>query len=314
MKILVTGGSGFIGSNFINLLQSKGADVLNVDLVNNNNCNTKICDVRDSISFSAIVNKYSPRYIVHLAARTDLDGNQLTDYDTNILGVEVVCEASLSCSSVKKTIFASSMLVCQVGYVPKNICDFNATTLYGQSKVEGEHIVRKLYSGGNYAIFRPTSIWGPGFKEPYRNFFDMVLSGRYFDMQSSVGKTYGYIENSVNQIYNLMLSNEDYSKELIYIGDEKVYNISEWALKIAHFSNIKKPYSLPMFMFYFAAKFGDMLSIFNIRFPLTSFRLKNMTTENLLDCSLANELHSSKYISFDECIEKTLIWMSEDEK
>jgi nucleoside-diphosphate-sugar epimerase len=83
-KILVTGGSGFIGTNLIEKLDKDGHDILNIDLVK-----PKIsfqlkfwikADINSFNSLNQIITNFGPDYIVHLAARTDLDGISLEDY------------------------------------------------------------------------------------------------------------------------------------------------------------------------------------------------------------------------------------------
>ena len=69
---------------------------------------------------------------------------------------------SIGLNELKKIIIASSMLVCELGYSPKNFNDYKPNTLYGESKVLTEKIVKKFKN--SWTIVRPTSIWGPWFE------------------------------------------------------------------------------------------------------------------------------------------------------
>ena len=122
------------------------------------------------------MHEFQPEYIIHLAARTDLNGKSVSDYSANIEGVENMVKISNSLASLKRVIYASSRLVCKIGYQPKSYNDFCPTTFYGESKMIGEMIVRNYTkSFYSWSIVRPTSIWGPWFDVPYRNFSMQLL-------------------------------------------------------------------------------------------------------------------------------------------
>lgn len=202
------------------------------------------------------------------------------------------------------------MLVCHTGYYPKNQFDYAPNTLYGESKVETEKIVWDNKPQCDWAIIRPTSIWGPWFGVPYRNFFDMVISRKYFHIgRKSCTKTYGYVGNAVYQIEQILFHetlNED--QKVFYIGDNPPTNIEIWANEIAAELNfdIKR---VPFWMLKIAAYFGDLLKLFNITFPMTSFRLKNMTTDNTIDLSETYKIAPNPPCSRIDGIKATLQWL-----
>ena len=202
------------------------------------------------------------------------------------------------------------MLVCHTGYYPKDQFDYAPNTLYGESKVETEKIVWDNKPQCDWAIIRPTSIWGPWFGVPYRNFFDMVISRKYFHIgRKSCTKTYGYVGNAVYQIEQILFHetlNED--QKVFYIGDNPPTNIETWANEIAAElnSNIKR---VPFWMLKTAAYFGDLLKLFNITFPMTSFRLKNMTTDNIIDLSETYNIAPNPPYSRIDGIKATLQWL-----
>mgnify|MGYP006072681213 CR=1 FL=1 len=103
MAILVTGGCGFIGSNFIlDWFSSSNEKVINLDnlnyasnvsnllsLKNNNNYFFIKGSINDSILLNSIFTKYKPRAVVHFAAETHVDRsiNEPSIFiETNILG------------------------------------------------------------------------------------------------------------------------------------------------------------------------------------------------------------------------------------
>lgn len=314
-KILITGGSGFIGTNLIEKFKSTHT-ILNIDIANpkiraHNDLhqNIDICNLNE---FTTAVQNFQPDLIIHLAARTDLNGVSIEDYKANTIGVQNLLTIAQSLNNLKTVIFASSMYVCYPGYVPKNDTDYMPHTIYGESKVLTEQIVNnhelKPYT---WAIIRPTSIWGPHFGEPYLYFFKVLIAKKYFHFgDKSCSKTYGYVENTIFQIESLFQAdNEKIHQKTFYLGDYEPYKISEWANEIAENLNFKIP-SYPFPVFKAAAKFGDILKIFKIRFPVTSFRLKNMTTDNIIDLSEIKKISPSLPVKRINANVQVLEWIN----
>lgn len=313
-NILVTGGSGFIGTNIVENFLNKGHKVLNLDFNKPRNAEQAKywvkTDITDYQELQDNILSFAPDYIIHLAARTDLKGKTLEDYNANVKGVENLMSIVKKVSSLKKVIIASSMLVCHTGYYPKDQSDYAPTTVYGESKVETEKMVWKDMPNCDWCIIRPTSIWGPWFDVPYKNFFDLVVAKRYFHIgNKACTKTYGYIGNAVYQIEKLLFSpTTDASQKVYYIGDNPPINIEEWGNEIANELNYKI-IKLPYFVIKMAALFGDMLKLFGIHFPMTFFRLRNMTTDNIMDLSNTYNIAPNPPYSRIEGIKNTLSWM-----
>lgn len=314
-KIAVIGASGFIGTNLVmSLSRRKNVEVFNIDIaipkLQSEEILYQSIDICDFSSFFECLSKISPDYIVHLSARTDLDGQSLNDYSANILGVENLMKILPSLPNLKKVIVTSSMLVCHTGYHPKNQFDYAPSTLYGESKVKTEEIVWANKPQCDWAIIRPTSIWGPWFGVPYRNFFDMVRAHRYFHIgHRGCTKTYGYVGNAVYQIEQILFNEtRDENQKVFYIGDNPPTNIEEWANEIASELGYKIM-RMPWWLLKLAAWGGDVLKWIGIPFPMTSFRLKNMTTDNIMDLSATYKIAPNPPFSRKEGIKKTLEWL-----
>jgi nucleoside-diphosphate-sugar epimerase len=205
------------------------------------------------------------------------------------------------------------MLVCKAGYKPVDFDDYNATTFYGESKVFTEKCIKNNTSiRSEWNIVRPTSIWGPWFGSPYRNFFDMILQNRYVNIKGgTTTKTFGFVENAVFQINEILFSEPNlHNKEVFYIGDRPPINISVWANEILYNLNKKPALALPFFMFKILALIGDFLSLLGVSFPMSSFRLKNMTTDNIQNLENTYSLTGEPPINRNEGIIKTLEWIS----
>ena len=251
-----------------------------------------------------------PDYVIHLAARTDLRGIKLDDYKVNIDGIKNILEVLDEIDNLKNVIFTSSMYVCEPGYQPISFDDYSPHTIYGQSKVLTEKIIKEKERKYNWCIIRPTSIWGPYFGEPYNLFFKIVLSRKYFHLGvKACRKTYGYVDNTIFQILTILNSSSDkVDEKIFYLGDYDPYDITEWANEIAGCVNIKIPV-IPFYLFQLAGWFGDILKAIGITFPMTSFRLKNMTTNNIIDLKLIYEIVPNLPVSRIEGTKKTIEWI-----
>jgi GlcNAc-P-P-Und epimerase len=314
MKILITGGSGFIGTNLMEYYLSRNIELINVDIktpkISSHLKYWKEVDIRDFEVFSKTVDDFKPEYILHLAARANLTGKSLGDYSSNILGVENLIRISNSVSSVKKIIFTSSMLVCKAGYIPENDTDYCPPNLYGESKVSGERLVRETSETYSWTIIRPTSIWGPWFGPTYRDFFEMIMKGRYFNFSGKMSdKSYGYIGNIVYQIDSLLFS-ELSNKRTFYVADYEPTNIKDWSKEIAIESGTQV-YKIPRFFVIMAAWLGDLLQKAGYKFPMNSFRLINMTTDALLPMEETRRIAPDTKYSRVEGIKMTINWIRE---
>ena len=316
-RIIVTGGSGFIGTNIMQYYLDKGFEVLNID-INPPKKNThrrywsKI-DITDLDKLEIVLLDFDPEYIIHLAAKTDLNGKTSGAYSANTTGTKNILKSSLLLTSLKRIIFTSSMLVCKPGYIPNHQSDYAPSTVYGESKMLMEKIIRESSPNYEWSIVRPTSIWGPWFGEPYRNFFDMVIKGQFFHIGvKSCIKTYGYIENSLYQIDSILNAPvEKIQGKVFYLGDYEPTNIHNWANEIASELGITIR-TIPYQLIKIAALGGDVLKFCGLNFPMTSFRLKNMTTNNILDLSNTKGIAPNLPFKRIDGIRKTISWIKDN--
>ena len=123
MRVLVTGGAGFIGSALVDQLVKRGDQVLVIDnfstgseknLEEAKNISTEDlvienCDIRNSETAKLIAD-YQPSIIFHLAAQVDVRvsvEDPVTDAETNLVGLIRVLEGGRK-AKTRKIIFASS--------------------------------------------------------------------------------------------------------------------------------------------------------------------------------------------------------------
>lgn len=110
MKILVTGGAGFIGSAVIRRAIADGQSVVNVDALTYAACLDNVAsvedspaysfeqaDIRDAAAMADILERHRPDAIMHLAAESHVDRSidgPAAFIDTNVTGTYVLLEAA----------------------------------------------------------------------------------------------------------------------------------------------------------------------------------------------------------------------------
>jgi UDP-glucose 4-epimerase len=157
-NILVTGGSGFIGSHVVDSLVKRNYKVTILDLVKPKRKDVKFIkgDLLNYNLINQVVKKNN--LIFHLAAVSDINKVKtipLKTISTNIIGTTNLLEASRKVN-IKKFIFAST-------YYSSS----NAGNLYTTSKKASELIIKNynLLYGLNYTILRYPTAYGPRNRE-----------------------------------------------------------------------------------------------------------------------------------------------------
>lgn len=320
-KILITGGSGFVGTNLVEHYINSGWDVFNLDIYHpRNNAHLPHWNKIDLLNRPAIfhaLKDFSPSIILHFGARTDLDERvNLGGYAANIEGTLNLIDAIRETTSVQKVIFASSQLVCRLGYRPTSDDDYAPSTLYGLSKIWMERIIRTANLDQTWTIVRPTSFWGPWFGIPYRNFFDVVRKGLFIHPADTVVlKQWGYIENAVYQVQQLLDADREQAHgKTFYLADHQPFDLHKFANAVSKAFGKGPVRTVPLGLLQFAAKSGDFLQKLGWSSPpLTSFRLHNIVTEETQDLSPIESIAGTLPFDYHQGIQSTIAWMQEHE-
>jgi nucleoside-diphosphate-sugar epimerase len=315
-RVFVTGGSGFIGTNLIESFLQDGWEVLNFDLAPPQNLEHDRLfhkgDIRDAATLTAALRDYRPELVVHLAARTDLDGRSLADYDTNMNGVQNMIGAIRAAGTTTRAIFASSRYVHRTEVFPQRDDDYSPFTLYGESKVATEKIIRGSGLEIPWVLIRPTSIWGPWFRTPYRTFFDTLRRGLYMHPRGrQISKSYGYVGNVVHQIRQfLTVEAERIDKRTFYVSDDGNMDVLEFAQLIRQAFGAPPIRQVPMAVLQALAHAGDLLKRMGLSNPpLTSFRLGNLLTPMDYDMSTTCDVAGPAPYTLKEGVYITVDWI-----
>lgn len=312
MKILISGGSGFIGTNLIEFL--KYQEIKNIDIKAPKNLEQNKfwveCDILDKAKLLKIFTDFKPEYVIHLAARADVDGKTLDDYKANIEGTENFLEAIKSCDTIKRIVITSTQFVNQYNGTPKHDEDFAPHTIYGESKVLTEKLTRNACLQCCWTIIRPTNIWGPWHWRYPHEFWKVISQGRYFHpINQEVMRSYGYVGNVCWQIMKIIEKDEDLvNRQVFYVGDYSI-NILNWVNEFSKFQIGKNVRQIDFKYLKVIAIIGDILGNFNVKFPLTSSRLKSMTTSNVAPMKKTYQILGYPPYNLNEAVKETIDWL-----
>lgn len=173
MKVLVTGGAGFIGSHIVDVLVEKGYETVVIDNLSTGNKAFLPPEVTfyevdiSSDSFDNIFKKELPDMVIHQAAQVDVSKSikqPSVDALSNIMGTILILEACKK-YKVKKFIYASSCSVYgETGDVSiQELFPIKPISFYGMSKYTPEVYI-KLFNeqfGLPYTILRYANVYGP---------------------------------------------------------------------------------------------------------------------------------------------------------
>jgi len=195
MKILITGGAGFIGSRLCEKCTEEGHTVLCLDnsmkenlmnirlLLDHRNFKLIEGDIRDSDLMEKVMRDID--VVVHLAAHMPEDkniDNPFLCFDINDKGTLNLLKAAYL-NSVNTFIYSSTMMVYSEppDYLP---VDENhpaqPITIYGASKLAGELYCRVYSKAMNTVVLRCSRAYGEGMTkcEPITTFINQALSNR----------------------------------------------------------------------------------------------------------------------------------------
>jgi UDP-glucose 4-epimerase len=258
MKVLVTGGAGFIGKHLVRSLLEKGNSVTIFDNFSNSTkesisslveMGVKIIE-GDITKHLEIINAVKDQEVViHLAAKISVSesiSNPLETFRVNVDGTRNVLAASEK-NNVKKLIAASSAAVYGEGSPDVNLTEKSETnpiSPYGESKVKMEQEIRGFASKHeiNCIILRFFNIYGIGQTKEYAGvitkFMERSLQEKPLEIFGNGMQTRDFvsIEDAVKSIHN-SISNDKSGTYNIASG--KVITIKELADMILSISGKK---------------------------------------------------------------------------
>ena len=239
IKILISGGTGFLGGYTAKFLKSKGYEIgvlgRNLEKAKNlQNEGIKFYEIDFSMEEQIeelinIMNDYD--YVVHSGAMSSICGSYKDFYNANVLGSKNMVEASIK-ANIKKFIHISSP---SIYYDYKDRLNVEETFLpqkfanhYAKTKYEAEQLLKLYKEKIEIIILRPRAIIGPGDTSIFPKL--IALNNRRGIPLFNKGKSIidvTYVKNVSHAIELSILNNKELSGEAYNITNGEPGNIKE---------------------------------------------------------------------------------------
>lgn len=254
-RLLVTGGCGFIGSQFINSWMSKYPRdmILNVDRLDpcasveniqqrtSSRYTLVVADITNTSLMLNLMNQFEITHVVHFAAQTHVDhsfGNSLSFTQSNLVGTHSLLEAARSYGKLKRFLHMSTDEVygeIKEGSFPETSL-LEPTNPYAATKAGAEFLVRSYGHSFKlpYVIVRANNVYGPQqYPEKVIPAFAMaVLQGKSMRIQGQ-GKAvrmFVHAEDVVEGVELVLLKGD--CSEIYNIGSADQYSVMDIASRI----------------------------------------------------------------------------------
>ncbi|MEM2105335.1 MAG: NAD(P)-dependent oxidoreductase [Candidatus Bathyarchaeia archaeon] len=245
--ILVTGSSGFIGTNVTRYFVDKGENVVGLDLASPAvNFPKKAftfhkCDLTDRDAVLSAFKEFSPKFVIHLAFvthRKDVYSEFMDDAKITLNMLEAACK-----QHVERFILMSSSTVYGLRTIDKPVDEDekpNPKGTYGKAKLMAELMARQYFEAENLplTVFRGFEIYGPNLTIPsiVRKLLDRALNKEPMQLYC-YGKQktdFTYVDD-LCQAMEIVLRDKRAVGETFNVGSGKAYTYEDFAKAISKF-------------------------------------------------------------------------------
>ncbi|HXG28810.1 MAG TPA: NAD-dependent epimerase/dehydratase family protein [Nevskiales bacterium] len=287
MNVIVTGGSGFIGSRLVRRLQASGDQVRIVDLVVQpefESCTTR-ADVADPAAMTQAL--AGADLVYHLAAEHRDDVRPAERYyRTNVDGMRALCAAA-SRHGIRRIVFTSTVAV--YGLATLDVTEDaqpNPENHYGRSKLAAEEVLRAWRAedpARRIAIIRPCVVFGAGNRGNVHTLLEQIISGRFLMVGDGGNrKSIAYVDNVVDALLFLAGLEGD---ALVNYADKPDLSMHELIGIICAASGTRIPHlRLPLWMGMGAGRLLDLLARARARpYPISAVRIRKFVSESVVN-------------------------------
>lgn len=313
MKVLVTGGTGFIGQHLVKRLLGDSHQV--AVLTRNSERVKKLfgesveilkADITEAESLKNIPKDF--QWLFHLAAAVSYrHPDKETFYKVNVQGSRNILMLAGQMKNLKKIVYVSSVGV--YGPIENPPADetwpHKPQNDYEISKEKGEQVAWRYIKKGLPAnIIRPTLVYGPGdAASGMFGFIKAVAQRRFMKIgKKAVFMHPAYIENVVDAL--VLAAKSKVVGEDFIIGDEDYLALEELAKMIA------KEFGVKLLPFYLSCSIAKVLG--KVGVPFSSATVDFMTHHRAYNINKAKKLLDfRRSFSTKEGVKKTVNWYNQ---
>ena len=312
MKILVTGGSGFIGTNLVSDLLNSGHTVSIYDKVKSE-AYPDLCvvaDVRDREKLSIALQGIEAIY--HLAAEHRDDVRPISlYYDVNVGGAENLVYAAEK-QNIKKIIFTSTVALYGLNAgIPDEESPIRPFNDYSKSKNQSEEVFNKWVKGDDstcLVIVRPVVIFGEKNRGNVYELLSQIALGKFIMVGNGKNeKSMGYVLNLSGFLTNIL---ESVPGRYVYNYADKPDMSTEQLVRTALRALGKEPeikFRIPYMIGLFGGYAYDLLSrITGKTYPISSIRIIKFVADTKVSAKRLQETGFTAPYSLTEGLERMI--------
>jgi len=311
-KVCIVGGSGFVGSRLIEILNSSFT-ILNFD--KNNSCKypeiTSIGDVREPKSLNEKLSEHDTVMLLAAEHRDDVSPTSLY-YDVNVQGTRNVLDAMVK-NGIQNIIFTSSVAVYGLNKDnPNESHPADPFNDYGKSKWQAEEVLREWYQkdpeNRSLTIIRPTVIFGENNRGNVYNLLKQIASGKFLMVgKGNNSKSMAYVGN-VTAFIKYQLDNIKPGYQVYNYIDKPDFTMNELVLQVEgslekSIPSVHFPYWLGMVG---GLGFDILSSITRRKFSVSSVRVKKFCATTKFDALKAHSNGFKAPFSLEQGLDRTL--------
>jgi nucleoside-diphosphate-sugar epimerase len=302
MRIIITGATGFVGTNLIPYLTNKGFETIGV---------TRFPKTAEELQYNNLTIPVwnTALAMVHLAGKAhDLKGisneNEYFEVNTELTKtlfdkfLQSTCEVFIYMSSVKATADTVEGLLTE-DVIP------NPVTVYGLSKLAAEEYIlsKKIPKNKHVYILRPCMIHGPNNKGNLNLLYSFVSKGIPYPFGKYINRRSFVSVENLCFIIKELIDNTKIESGIYNIADDTSLSTIDLVQIIAEV--LCKPariLKLPKLFVRFISKVGDLVPI-----PINSERLLKLTENyEVSNLKIKNAIQKKLPLSSKEGIKKTI--------